>query len=165
VTGPRGVVAIFADAGRAAAAIRALRAARLQVRAAMPVPFPEVLAALDGPPSRLGWAALGGAVAGAATGALLTAGTSLAWPLATGGKAIVAVPPFAIVSFEVAVLFAALATLAALVAGCLRGGAVRGLPPPEALAGDRIAVAAAGDARLALRIVLASGAVEVRHVV
>jgi hypothetical protein len=62
------------------------------------------------------------------------------------------------------VLLAAVATLAALVVGCLRGGAAPGLGAAAALAGDRIAVVAAGDARVAVGIVLAHGAVEVRHV-
>jgi hypothetical protein len=164
VTTPLRIAATFLDARSAAAAIRALRAARCRVDAAMPVPFPEVLDALGGPPSRIGRASLGGALAGAAGGALLTAATSLAWPLATGGKAILSVPPFAIVVFELSVLLAAVATLAALVVGCLRGGAAPGLGAAAALAGDRIAVVAAGDARVAVGIVLAHGAVEVRHV-
>jgi hypothetical protein len=164
VTRASRVAATFVDARSAAAAIRALRARSCEVRAAMPVPFPEVLAALGGPPSRLGRASLAGALAGAAAGALLTAGTSLAWPMVTGGKPIVALPPFAIVTFEVSVLCAALATVAALLLGCRRGRDERGLPAPEALAGDRIAIVAAGNARLVEAVLLEHGAVQVRHV-
>lgn len=161
--GPR-LAAVFADPRSAAAAIRALRAARCEVRAAMAVPAPEVLAAIGGPPSRLGRAALAGAVAGAAGGAALTAGSSLAWPLVTGGKPIVSVPPFAVICFELAVLAAALATVAALLCGARRDPLARLLPPPEALAGGRIAVVARGDVQAAAGIALAHGAVEVRRV-
>jgi hypothetical protein len=165
VTRPPAVAATFADPAAAAAAIRALREAGLEVRASLPAPFPEVMAALGGEGSRAGRAAAAGALAGAGLGALLTAGTSLAWPIATGGKPIVSLPAFAIVVFEVAVLIGSLATLAALAAGCWRGRAPRGLPPAAGPGGDRIGVLAhGGDPEGAEAILRASGAEEVHRV-
>jgi hypothetical protein len=165
VTRPPAVAGTFADPAAAAAAIRALRAAGLEVRASMAAPFPEVLAALGGEGSRVGRAAAAGALAGAALGALLTVGGSLSWPIATGGKPIVSLPPFAVVVFEVAILAGSLATLAALAAGCWRGRAPRGLPPAATPGGDRIGVLAeGGDAGGAESILRARGAEEVRRV-
>lgn len=160
---PEAVLATFREPAAAATAIRALRARGFAVRAAMPAPYPEVLAAAGQPRSGVDRAALGGALAGAAVGAAVTAATSLAWPLHTGGMPIVTVPPFAVVSFETTVLFGALAILGALVAGAWRGRAPV-LPAGEAL-GDRIAVRAdGGDPAEAERILRGGGGEEVRRV-
>jgi len=160
---PEAVLATFREPGPAAAAIRALRARGFSVRAAMPAPYPEVVAAAGRPRSGVDRAALLGALAGVAVGAAVTSATSLAWPLRTGGMPAVSVPPFAIVSFETTVLFGSLAILGALVAGAWRGRAPI-LPAGEAL-DDRIAVLAAGaDGAEAERILRAGGGEEVRRV-
>ena len=158
------VTATFSDPAAAASAIRALRAAGLDVRASMAAPLPEVLAAAGGGRSRIGRAAAAGAVLGAALGALLTAGASLAWPLETGGRSILAPPAFAVVVFELSVLVGALATLGALAAGCWRGRAPLDLPAAAGPGGDRIGVLAAGDATRAEALLRAGGAEEVRRV-
>jgi hypothetical protein len=159
-----GVLGAFHDPGRAAAAARALRRGGFEVRAAMPAPFADVLEAIGRPPGAIDLAALTGALAGIAGGALLTAATSLAWPMVTGGKPIVSVPPFAIVAFELGILAAALAAIAALAAGAWRGRAA-GSFPDRALDPDRIDLLATGaDVAGAERILRAGGAVEVRRV-
>jgi hypothetical protein len=161
----RGVRASFRDPAPAAAAIRALRARGFAVRAVMPAPFPEVLAAIGRPRSRIDRIALAGALAGVAGGALLTAATSRAWPLVTGGMPIVSVPPFAVVCFETTLLAGALATLAALAWGSWRGRRPVPDPDPADAGEDRIAVlAAGGDGEEAERILRARGGEGVRRV-
>jgi hypothetical protein len=156
---------VFDGPAAAAAAIRALRGAGFEVRAAMPAPFPEVVAALGRPRSKIDLATLPGVLAGAGLGALLAAGGSLAWPIVTGAKPIVSVPPFAIVTFEVAVLVGALANLAAFAALARRGRRAAGFPAGAELASEGIGVLAAGaSGDEAERILRAHGAAEVRRV-
>ncbi len=157
----RGVVGTFGAAPDAARAIRALREAGVAVSAAMPAPFPEVVEALGRPRSRLGLATFPGAIAGLLLGIALTVLTSLAWPLVTGGKPIVSIPPFVIVIFEMTVLVGALTNLVAVVVGGVRG---RAFPPAARVALDRIAVFAADGGDAAERILRDGGAEEVRRV-
>jgi Protein of unknown function (DUF3341) len=160
----RGVLGTFGDPGAAAGAVRALRAAGLRVDAAMPAPFPELVAALARPRSRLGLATFTGAIAGLAFGIALTAGTSLAWPLVTGGKPIVSAPPFVIVVFEMTVLIGSLTNLVAVAVGSLRGARRQSAVAAAGALGDRIAVFAAGDPATAARLLREGGAEEVRDV-
>ncbi len=164
-----GVFASFSDPSAAARAALALRRSGCRdVRAAMPAPFPELEQALARPRSRLGWFTFAGAVLGLLAGVALTAGTSLALPLVTGGKPILSLPPFAIVIFEVTVLFGTLVNLLALVAGAWRGGRRRPfprLPAQDRFSRDRIGLfAVGGDPMTAERILRESGAEEVSHV-
>jgi hypothetical protein len=58
------------------------------------------------------WSVIGGAI-GVASGLLLTIGTVRQWPgLIVGGKPLIAMPPFLIIVFELAVLFASIAAIA-----------------------------------------------------
>jgi hypothetical protein len=54
--------------------------------------------------------ALIGAASGTLTGFAFTILTSLSWPLITGGKPIVSIPPFIIIAFALTILFGALST-------------------------------------------------------
>jgi molybdopterin-containing oxidoreductase family membrane subunit len=162
VPGDRGVVGTFGDVAAAARAIRALREAGVaDVRAAMPTPFPEVVEALGRRRSRLGLATFPGAIAGLLAGIALTVGTSVAWPIVTGGKPIVSIPPFVIVIFEVTVLIGSLTNLVAVVVGAARG---HGFPEVARATGDRIGVFAPGQGEQAERILRERGAEEVRRV-
>ena len=159
----RGVLGTFEDPPAAAAAIRALRAQGLRVTASMPAPFPEVVAALGRPVSPVGYATLPGAALGIALGAALTIGTSLAWPLVTGGKPIVSLPPFVIVIFEVAVLVGSLVNLVAVAVGTRFGGRAEAFPP-VAVDGNLVAVFVQGGAPAGVEAALrAAGAQEVRR--
>jgi hypothetical protein len=162
----RGVLAAFTAPGDAARAIRALRANGFgDVRAAMPAPYPEVMAAVGKPRSPIVFASLPGAAVGICCGAALTVTTSLALHLVTGGKPIVSVPPFVVISFELAILVGALATLAALLAGGWSGGRARAFPTGVPFSGERIGVfAAGGDRGLAVELLRACGAEEVSDV-
>lgn len=162
--GERGVLGRFAEPGDAARAVRALRSAGLRVDAAMPAPFPEVVDALGRRQSGLGLFTFAGAIAGLAFGIALTVLTSLAWPLVTGGKPIVSVPPYVIVVFELTVLVGSLTNLVAVAVGSLRGARAQAVVAAAGAVGDHIAVFAAGDPATAARLLRESGAEEVRDV-
>jgi hypothetical protein len=155
----------FTSPAAAARAIRALRAAGFaEVRALMPAPYPEVVAALERRRSRLGAVSLGGAALGLLLGAALTVGTTLDWPLVVGGKPVVSVPPFVVISFELTILVGALATVAALGVAAWRGRAAG--PPgaaPGRLAGGIAVVVSGGDPRAAAQTLTLSGAADVYH--
>jgi len=161
-----GVLGSFAEPAAAAVAIRALRADGFaDVRAAMPAPFPDVVAALGKPRSPLDFVTLPGAVVGLFCGIGLTVGTSLAWPLVTGGKPIVSIPPFVIVIFELTVLVGSLTNLVAVLVGTWHGGRSRFFPAGTSFNADRIGVfATGGDASAAEQILRESGALEVSRV-
>ncbi|MBI3895740.1 MAG: DUF3341 domain-containing protein [Acidobacteria bacterium] len=55
-----------------------------------------------------------GGILGLISGLSLTILTSLQWPLLTGGKPIVSIPPFLIIAFELTILFGGLSTLLGL---------------------------------------------------
>ncbi len=76
-----------------------------------PMPRHEVEEALARGPSPVRYFTLIGAILGAATGFVLTIATSLYYPLITGGKPIVSIPPFLIIVFELTILFGALAAI------------------------------------------------------
>jgi hypothetical protein len=160
-----GVIATFLDPRMAAAAMLSLRERGFRVRAVMPAAYPDVIAAVGKPRSRIDFVTLPGALLGITLGILLTAGTSLAWPLVTGGKPIVSWPPFLIVTFEVAVLVGSLVNLVAVAVGTWRGGRPSAFPVAGAFPSDRIAVHAAGDdLAMAERLLHSAGAHEVSRV-
>ena len=49
-----------------------------------------------------------GAVAGLTTGFVFTIGTVMSWPLITGGKPLVSIPAFLVISYELTILFGVL---------------------------------------------------------
>ena len=55
-----------------------------------------------------------GGILGFLSGLALTILTSLDWPLRTGGKPIVSIPPYLVIAFEMTILFGGLFTLAGL---------------------------------------------------
>jgi hypothetical protein len=160
-----GVLATFLEPRQAAAAMLSLRERGFRVRAVMPAAYPDVIAAVGKPRSRIDFITLPGALLGIALGMLLTAGTSLAWPLVTGGKPIVSWPPFLIVTFEVAVLVGSLVNLVAVAVGTWRGGRHVEFPAAVPFLAGRIAVHAAGeDLAVAERLLRSAGAEEVSRV-
>jgi hypothetical protein len=160
-----GTLAVFSAPVRAAGAVRALRAAgHRDLRVTMPAPFPALVEALELPTSRLGWITLAGAIGGTVAGFALCIGTSLAWPLVTGGKPIVSLPPFVIIAFEAAVLLGALVTLAGLGLLLRLGRRRRAMPYDERFSADRIGVFVPRASAAAEQILREHGAEEVRHV-
>jgi hypothetical protein len=163
VSAERGVLALFGKPDAAALAIRSLRASGLgDVRVAMPAPFPEVVAALGMAKSPVGYLALPGAAFGILCGLALTIGTSLAWPLVTGGLPVVSIPPFIVITFELTVLLGALGNLMAVSFGTWHGARQRSFPGGGTFNGNRIAVfASGGEPGVAERILRECGAEEI----
>ncbi len=160
-----GLLASFTAPAQAAAAVRALREAGLKdVRVAMPAPFPEVVAAIGKPRSPIDFITLPGALVGLFCGIGLTAGTSLAWKMITGGKPILSWPTFVIVIFEVTVLIGSLTNLVAVSVGSWHGGRSHVFPPHVRFNGDRIGVYVPGADSRAERLLRDGGAEEVSHV-
>ena len=107
-----GLLASFDYVDSAVNAIGELRAAGLKkITAYMPYPEAQIEEALgyDQSPVRV-WALAGGLL-GAACGFALPAFTSMDWPLVTGGKPILSMPAYVIISFEMMVLFGVLSTV------------------------------------------------------
>lgn len=108
----------FDDPHRTLEAVRALRAAGFEVHDVhAPFPIHGIEEALGLPPSRLGRTAFLGGLAGAVVAFGLQVWThAYDWPLVIGGKSPLALPSQVPVSFELTVLFAAVATVAGLLA-------------------------------------------------
>ena len=84
------------------------------LEALSPVPVPELEHALSRRPSSVRWFTLAGCVIGGVLGMAFQIATVLAWPIWVGGKPIVSLPAFVVVSFEMTLLFGAIATLTGL---------------------------------------------------
>lgn len=63
------------------------------------------------PPSKLRFFTLVGAIAGMIVGFALTILTVRSWPLITGGKPLISIPPFIIIAYELTILFGSICTL------------------------------------------------------
>lgn len=61
-------------------------------------------------PSRLKYFTLIGGLTGCLTGFLFTSYTVFSWPLVTGGKPFVSIPPFTVIAFELTILLGALSS-------------------------------------------------------
>jgi hypothetical protein len=107
------LLAVFADGAGAARAVVALRerGKLLRIEGYSPVPDAALQEALAEPESPVRAFTLIGGLLGFAGGLALTQWTSLRLPLVVGGKPIVAVPPFLIIAFELAILLGVLATV------------------------------------------------------
>jgi hypothetical protein len=108
----RGILGLFRDVGAAVNAADGLKAGGIaEFQVLSDAPYPE--GAFGEPPShhRLFVFPLVGASLGLSLGLLLTAGTQLAYPLVTGGKPILSIPPMFIISYEATMLGAILFTI------------------------------------------------------
>jgi hypothetical protein len=93
------------------AELRAQGVPPARIRAMTPVPVPEAEPLLRMRPSPVRFFTLAGGLAGLAGGFVFMILTVLHWPLMTGGKPILTVPPFVIIAFELTILLGALASL------------------------------------------------------
>jgi Protein of unknown function (DUF3341) len=108
------IVGLFEGVEAAARAGRALKGLPLQagsVTTISAVPLPDGAVVTDPAPIRFPRIVIAGWFVGAAAGLGLTLATYMLYPLVTGGKTIVSVPPTLIITYEVAMLGALLATL------------------------------------------------------
>ncbi|MFQ5889471.1 MAG: DUF3341 domain-containing protein [Gemmatimonadota bacterium] len=101
-----GLLAEFGTLGETRRAIERLRdGGHADLEVFSPIPAEELEEALgiySSPVRR--WALIGG-ITGFSTAVLLTAWTSLAYPLVTQGKPIVSIPAYVIIMFELTILF------------------------------------------------------------
>ncbi|HSL69315.1 MAG TPA: DUF3341 domain-containing protein [Longimicrobiales bacterium] len=112
---PQGVLGVFTELDSAVDAIEQLRHAGLKrITAFSPMPSHDLEHALHAPQSSVRLFTLVGGLTGAATGFALPTWTSLDWPLVTGGKPILSIPPMLVIAFEMGILFGALSTVAGL---------------------------------------------------
>ena len=106
----RHLLGVFDDGAAAARAITRLGDGGLVgVTAYAPAPHHDIEAALDEPVSPVRTFTLVGALLGCASGFALPIATVRDWPLITGGKALISIPPFVVIAFELTILFGALA--------------------------------------------------------
>jgi hypothetical protein len=83
---------------------------RRRLQAHLPFHLHEAEALLIGRPSRLRYFAMIGALLGFGGGFLLAMLTSLDWPIITGGKPIVSVPPFLLIGYLMTILIGSLSS-------------------------------------------------------
>lgn len=161
-----GVLGVFADIDGAVEAIENLKAAGLKrIVTFSPMPSHDLEHAMEPPQSPVRVFTLIGGLTGAATGFALPTLTSLDWPLVTGGKPIIAMPPMIIIAFELTILFAALSTIAGLFINArLPRARANVIYDPSFSAGHfGVFVAANGKGQQARDILQTAGAVSVRE--
>lgn len=109
------LLAAFDTPERLLDAVRTIRAQGFcKVDAFTPFPVKGLEQALDFHDRRVPAAMLIGGIVGAVSGFLMQVGTNLDYPLRIGGRPLVAVPAFMMITFELMVLGAVLAALAAM---------------------------------------------------
>jgi len=108
------ILGIFRDCESAATAVDDLVRAgftEAQIDSLTSAPYPDGVLVRTEETSRFRWLALAGGLSGAVAGFALAAGTAWLYPVQTGDKPIIALYPAAIISFEVAMLFAIIGTM------------------------------------------------------
>lgn len=104
----------FDDKGPFLAKLQELLAAGVpvaKIQITTPFPVHEALHLLKTPVSPLKYFTFTGALGGFVAGFGLTIFANLEWPIITGGKPIVALPPFMVIAFELTILIGAIASL------------------------------------------------------
>ncbi|HEY5766077.1 MAG TPA: quinol:electron acceptor oxidoreductase subunit ActD [Candidatus Deferrimicrobiaceae bacterium] len=112
----RVVIGLFdsvAGAAKGAGSLRAIPLPEGSLTTISSVSLPDGAVCRDPRPIRFPRVSIAGWFVGAAAGLALALATYLLYPLITGGKAIISVPPTLIVTYEVAMLGALLGTLIA----------------------------------------------------
>lgn len=123
------LLSVFDEPTKAAAAASAIRSDRLgDVTTYAPAPNHEIDAALGPGVSPVRIFTLLGGILGCVLGFALPIYTALEWPLITGGKPIVAIPPFVVIAFELTILLAALGAIGGFLV--LSGLPLLGAGPP-----------------------------------
>jgi Protein of unknown function (DUF3341) len=112
------LLGIFREPESVAAAMRELRTADFgsrELTVVSSVPYPEGTFAEAPESHRLYVFTFAGAACGLAVGLLVTIGTQLSYPMVTGGKPLLAIPPMLIVLFEATLLGAIIFTVAGVI--------------------------------------------------
>jgi hypothetical protein len=161
------LLGLFALADQALKAAGGLREAGFQEISLMsPTPIPGVEKVLGRKTSAIKRFTFFGTLTGMLAGFLLAAGTAVLYLLPTGGRPIIPIPPYLVISYEVGILFGVLATLFGfLISARLPALKDRHYTPETHI--DRFGILVTcrseRDAERARRIILAAGAEEVRQ--
>ena len=132
-----------------------------------PIPVEEAQEVLGLGKSPVRRFSLAGAMIGGASGIAMCVATALVFILPTGGRAIIAIPPYLVITYEMTILFGVLFTLLGFhfVSGL---PAWRDKPYTEAASIDRFVVVVEGtageQAAQAEAIIRDAGAEEIKHV-
>lgn len=157
---------VFGEVDAAVRAIEELRAEGMtDLETYSPLPQHELEHALHRPQSPVRLFTLVGGLTGAAAGFALAIWTSLDWPLITGGKPIVSLPPYVVIAFELTILFGALATVVGLLYNARLGPQGKDLAYDPAFSAGMFGVlvdAPAGQGSEARAILERAGATEVQ---
>ena len=108
---------IFKDidtAGRAVESLVKAGFAESEITSLTSVAYPDGVLVKTGQRSWFRWLALAGGVGGAGAGFLLAAGTAWLYPVQTGDKPIITYYPTGIITYEIAMLFAMIGTIAGM---------------------------------------------------
>lgn len=112
-----GVMGVFFYVDDAAEAVRVLRqSGHKNVSVFSPVPHHEIEHALEQGPSLVRWVTFCGGVLGATGGMSLCIYSALSYPLVTGGKELISVPPFVIPMYESMILLGGITNLLGMLA-------------------------------------------------
>ncbi len=76
-----------------------------------PIPVHGVEEAIGARPNRVRYFSLAGAILGAVSGMALTVFTAVVFILPTGGRPLIPLPPYMVITYEMTILFGVLATL------------------------------------------------------
>mgnify|MGYP001458456947 CR=1 FL=1 len=113
----QGVMGVFFYVDDAADAVRTLRQAGHQrLSVISPIPHHEIERALDQRPSLVRWVTFIGGVLGFTAGMSLCIYAALSYPMVTGGKELISLPPFMIPAYESMILLGGLTNLVAMLA-------------------------------------------------
>ncbi len=113
----QGVMGVFFYVDDAADAVRTLKqAGHRRISVISPVPHSEIEQALDQGPSLVRWVTFTGGVLGFTAGMALCIYSVLSYPMVTGGKELISIPPFMIPAYESMILLGGLTNLIAMLA-------------------------------------------------
>lgn len=161
----RGVMGVFYYVDDATEAVKTLRGAGHHgLSVFSPVPHHDIERALEQGPSLVRWVTLTGGVLGITGGFALCIYAGLSYPLVTGGKELLSIPPFVTIGYESMILIAGLSNLVGMLALGRLPHLKSKAPYDTRFTEDRIGiwVPAAGDEALkAEQLLRGSGAEEV----
>jgi hypothetical protein len=101
-------------AGRAVESLVKAGFAESEITSLTSVPYPDGVLVKTDNRSWFRWFALAGGIVGAGAGFLLAVGTAWVYPVQTGDKPIITFYPTGIITFELAMLFAIIGTIAGM---------------------------------------------------
>jgi hypothetical protein len=163
-----GVVGVFDTLDGALLALRELKSkGYANLTCYSPTPQHEFDDVLDQGVSPVRLFTLVGGLTGCAFGFFYAIGTSLDWPLITGGKPIVSLPAFVVIGFECTILIGALSTVAGMFLNARLPKLRQAAGYDPRFSDDKFGIVAFGgpaQVSTAEQIMRAAGAMEVRGV-